>query len=156
MMKSRRSIPSVASRDLASWDRNPHRAIVIVYHGGRHRGVRNLTPGESPEVLLRILETSAHAPASEQKTAAPDKLLDVVVAWAALVPPEARLDRDWLLRVISHPRSLRARARRYREDITWHCPAEDSDQTLKNGLAHHRSTLVPLTNMTATIGLFSV
>jgi enoyl-CoA hydratase len=80
-----------------------------------------------------------------QKTAAPDKLLDVAVAWAALVPPDCypgyafskralqattmaaidaavRLDRDWLSRGMSDPGSVRAHARRYRElkgrDIT--------------------------------------
>lgn len=85
-----------------------------------------------------------------QKTAAPDKLLDATVAWAALVPPDcypaytfakralqattmaaidaaARLDRDWLSRGMSDPASLRAHARRYRElkgrDITWPPPA---------------------------------
>ena len=84
-----------------------------------------------------------------QKTAAPDKLLDTAVAWAALVPPDcypayafskralqattlaaidaaARLDRDWLSRAMSDPGSLRAHARRYRElrgrDITWALP----------------------------------
>jgi enoyl-CoA hydratase len=83
------------------------------------------------------------------KTAAPDKLLETAVAWAALVPPDchpayafakralqattiaaideaARLDRDWLSRGMSDPASLSAHARRYRElkgrDITWAVP----------------------------------
>ena len=65
------------------------------------------------------------------KTAAPGRLLDEAVAWAALVPPDcypayafakralqattmaaidaaARLDRDWLSRGMSDPASLRA------------------------------------------------
>ena len=85
-----------------------------------------------------------------QKTAAPDKLLDAAVAWAALVPPDcypayafskralqattlaaidaaARLDRDWLSRAMSDPASLRAHARRYRElrgrEPAWEVPA---------------------------------
>jgi enoyl-CoA hydratase len=80
------------------------------------------------------------------KTAAPGRLLDDAVAWAALVPPDcypayaftkralqattmaamdaaARFDRDWLSRGMSDPASLRAQARRYRElkgrEITW-------------------------------------
>jgi enoyl-CoA hydratase len=84
-----------------------------------------------------------------QETAAPDKLLDTAVAWAALVPPDCypaytfskralqattmaaiddavRLDRDWLSCSMSDPASLRAHARRYRElkgrDITWELP----------------------------------
>ena len=83
------------------------------------------------------------------KTAAPGRLLDEAVAWAALVPPNcypaytfakralqattmaaidaaARLDRDWLSRGMSDPASLRAHARRYRElkgrEITWVLP----------------------------------
>jgi predicted TIM-barrel fold metal-dependent hydrolase len=83
------------------------------------------------------------------KTAAPGRLLDDAVAWAALVPPDccpayafakralqattmaaidatARLDRDWLSRCMSDPASLRAHARRYRElkgrEITWALP----------------------------------
>ena len=83
------------------------------------------------------------------KTAAPDRLLDDAVAWAALVPPDcypayaftkralqattmaaidaaARLDRDWLSHTMSNPSSLRAHARRYRElkgrEITWALP----------------------------------
>jgi len=83
------------------------------------------------------------------KTAAPGRLLDDAVAWAALVPPDcypayafakralqattmaaidsaARLDRDWLSRSMSDPASLRAHARRYRElkgrEITWALP----------------------------------
>jgi enoyl-CoA hydratase len=83
------------------------------------------------------------------KTAAPGRLLDDAVAWAALVPPDcyptyaftkrglqattmaaidaaARLDRDWLSRGMSDPASLRAHARRYRElkgrEITWPLP----------------------------------
>jgi enoyl-CoA hydratase len=83
------------------------------------------------------------------KTAAPSRLLDDAVAWAALVPPDcypayafakralqattmaaidaaARLDRDWLSRGMSDPASLRAHARRYRElkgrEITWALP----------------------------------
>lgn len=84
------------------------------------------------------------------RTAAPEKLLDEAVAWAALVPPDchpayafakralqattmaaidaaARLDRDLLSRGMSDPGSLRAHARRYRElkgrEITWALPA---------------------------------
>ena len=84
------------------------------------------------------------------KIATLSKLLDVAVAWAALVPPDcypayafakralqartmaaidaaARLDRDWLSRCMSDPASLRAHARRYRElkgrEITWALPA---------------------------------
>ena len=83
------------------------------------------------------------------KTAASGRLLDDAVAWAALVPPDcypayafakralqattmaaidaaARLDRDWLSRVMSDPASLRAHARRYRElkgqEIGWTLP----------------------------------
>ena len=83
------------------------------------------------------------------KTAAPGRLLDDAVAWAALVPQDgypayafakralqattmaaidaaARLDRDWLSRRMSDPASLRAHARRYRElkgrEITWVLP----------------------------------
>jgi enoyl-CoA hydratase len=83
------------------------------------------------------------------KTAAPGRLLDEAVAWAALVPPNcypaytfakralqattmaaidaaARLDRDWLSRGMSDPASLRAHALRYRElkgrEITWALP----------------------------------
>jgi enoyl-CoA hydratase len=83
------------------------------------------------------------------KTAAPGRLLDDAVTWAALVPPDcypayafakralqattmaaidaaARLDRDWLSRGMSNPGSLRAHARRYRElkgrEITWALP----------------------------------
>jgi enoyl-CoA hydratase len=83
------------------------------------------------------------------KTAAPGRLLDDAVAWAALVPPDcypayaftkralqattmaaidaaARFDRDWLSRSMSDPASLRAQARRYRElkgrEITWALP----------------------------------
>jgi enoyl-CoA hydratase len=83
------------------------------------------------------------------KTAAPGRLVDDAVAWAALVPPDCypayaftkralqattmaaidaavRLDRDWLSRAMSDPASLRARARRYRElkrrEITWALP----------------------------------
>lgn len=83
------------------------------------------------------------------KTTAPGRLLDDAVAWAALVAPgcypaytfakralqattiaaidsAARLDRDWLSRVMSDPASLRAHAHRYRElkgrDITWVLP----------------------------------
>jgi hypothetical protein len=85
------------------------------------------------------------------KTAAPDRLLDDAVSWAAFVPPDgypayafakralqaatmaaidaaARLDRDWLSRVMSDPASLRAHARRYRElkgrEINWALPGE--------------------------------
>lgn len=81
-----------------------------------------------------------------QQTVAPDKLQDVAVARAALVPPDcfaayafskralqattlaaidnaARLDRDWLSRDLG---SIRAHARRYKElkgkDITWPMP----------------------------------
>jgi enoyl-CoA hydratase len=84
------------------------------------------------------------------KTAAPSRLLDDAVAWAALVPPDcypayaftkralqattmaaidaaARFDRDWLSRGMSDPASLRAQARRYRElkgrEITWVLPS---------------------------------
>ena len=84
------------------------------------------------------------------KTAAPGRLLDDAVAWAALVPPDcypayaftkralqattmaamdaaARFDRDWLSRGMSDPASLRAQARRYRElkgrEITWALPS---------------------------------
>jgi enoyl-CoA hydratase len=84
------------------------------------------------------------------RTAAPDRLLDEAIAWAALVPPDcypayafakralqattmaaidaaARLDRDLLSRGMSDPASLRAHARRYRElkgrEITWPLPA---------------------------------
>jgi len=84
-----------------------------------------------------------------QRAAAPDKLLDAAVAWAALVPPDcypayafskralqattmaaidlaARLDRDLLPRIMSDPGSLRAHALRYRElkgrEITWELP----------------------------------
>jgi enoyl-CoA hydratase len=80
------------------------------------------------------------------KAVSTEKLLDAAVAWAALVPPDcytayafskralqattmaaidaaARLDLDWLSRGMSHPLSLRANARRYRElkgrDITY-------------------------------------
>jgi enoyl-CoA hydratase len=80
------------------------------------------------------------------KTAAPGRLLEDAVAWAALVSPDchsayafakralqattlaaidaaARLDRAWLARGMSDPASLRAHARRYRElkgrEITW-------------------------------------
>jgi enoyl-CoA hydratase len=83
------------------------------------------------------------------KTAAPVRLLDDAVAWAARVPPDcypayafakralqattmaaidaaARLDRDWLSRHMSDPASLRSHARRYRElngrEITWALP----------------------------------
>jgi enoyl-CoA hydratase len=72
------------------------------------------------------------------ETAAPGRLLDDALAWAALVPPDcypayafakrvlqattmvaidaaARLDQEWLSRVISDPASLRSHARRYRE-----------------------------------------
>jgi enoyl-CoA hydratase len=83
------------------------------------------------------------------KTTSPSSLLDDAVAWAALVPPDcyrayafakralqattmaaidaaARLDRDWLSRIMSDPGSLRAHARRYRElkgrEITWALP----------------------------------
>ena len=83
------------------------------------------------------------------KAAAPGRLLDDAVAWAALVPPDCypvyaftkralqattmaaidaavRLDRDWLSRSMSDPASLRAHARRYRElkgrEITWALP----------------------------------
>jgi enoyl-CoA hydratase len=83
------------------------------------------------------------------KTAAPGRLLEDAVAWAALVPPDsypayafakgalqattmaaidaaALLDRDWLSRRMSDPASLRGHARRYRElkgrDITWTLP----------------------------------
>ena len=85
------------------------------------------------------------------KTAAPGRLLDDAVAWATLVPPDgypaytfakralqattmaaidaaARLDRDCLARSMSHPASLRAHARRYRDlkgrEITWALPGE--------------------------------
>lgn len=84
-----------------------------------------------------------------QTTSAPDKLLDAAIAWAAHVPPDCytaygfskralqaatmaaidsaeRLDRDLLSRGMSHPTSLRAHARRYRElkgrDIPWPMP----------------------------------
>jgi enoyl-CoA hydratase/carnithine racemase len=84
-----------------------------------------------------------------QKTAAPEKLLNTAVAWAAVVPPDcypayafskralqattmaaidaaARLDSDWLSRGMSDPGSLRAHAHRYRElkrrEITWALP----------------------------------
>ena len=84
-----------------------------------------------------------------QQTVAPDKLIDVAIAWAALVPPDcfpayafskralqattmaaidaaARLDRDWLSRGMSDSLSLRANARRYRQlkgrDVTWQVP----------------------------------
>ncbi len=83
------------------------------------------------------------------KTAAPGRLLEDAVAWAALVSPDsysayaftkralqattmaamdavARLDRDWLSRGMSDPASLRAQARRYRElkgrEIIWALP----------------------------------
>ena len=83
------------------------------------------------------------------KTAAPSRLLDDAVAWAALVRPDcypayafakralqattmaaidsaARLDRDLLSRAMSDPASLRAHAQRYRElkgrEITWMMP----------------------------------
>ena len=83
------------------------------------------------------------------KTAAPGRLLDDAVTWAALVPPDcyaayaftkralqattmaaidaaARLDRDWLSRGMSEPASLRAHARRYRElkgrEVSWALP----------------------------------
>jgi enoyl-CoA hydratase len=83
------------------------------------------------------------------RTAAPDRLLDEAIAWAALVPPDcypayafakralqattmaaidaaARLDRDLLSRGMSDPASLRAHPRRYRElkgrEITWPLP----------------------------------
>jgi enoyl-CoA hydratase len=83
------------------------------------------------------------------KTAAPSRLIDDAVAWAALVPPDcypayaftkralqattmaaidaaARFDRDWLSSGMSDPASLRAHARRYRElkgrEITWALP----------------------------------
>ncbi len=72
------------------------------------------------------------------RTAAPDKLLDAAIAWAARMPPDchaayafskralqattmaaidsaALLDRDWLSRGMSDPGGLRAHARRYRE-----------------------------------------
>jgi len=84
------------------------------------------------------------------KTAAPGRLLDDAVAWAALVSPDCypayaftkralqattmaaidaatRFDRDWLSRGMSDPASLRAQARRYRElkgrEITWALPS---------------------------------
>jgi len=84
------------------------------------------------------------------KTAAPSRLLDDAVAWAALVSPDcypvyafakralqaatmaaidaaARLDGDWLSIGMSDPASLRAHARRYRElkgqEITWALPS---------------------------------
>jgi enoyl-CoA hydratase len=83
------------------------------------------------------------------ETAAPGRLLDDAVAWAALVPPDgypayafakralqattmaaidaaARLDRDLLSRAMSDPASLRAHSRHYRElkgrEITWALP----------------------------------
>jgi enoyl-CoA hydratase len=83
------------------------------------------------------------------KTAAPGRLLNDAVAWAALVPPgchpayaftkralqattiaaidaAARLDRDWLSRAMSDVPSLHAQARRYRElkgrEVTWALP----------------------------------
>ncbi len=85
-----------------------------------------------------------------QQMAAPDRLLDAAVAWAALVPPDchaayafakralqaatmaaidnaARLDRDRLSSGMSDPGSIQAQARRYRElkgkEITWPLPA---------------------------------
>jgi enoyl-CoA hydratase len=85
-----------------------------------------------------------------QKVVRHDRLLESAVAWAANVPPDcypaygfgkralqattmaaidaaARLDRDWLSRCMSDPKSLQANARRYRElkgrDITWPLPA---------------------------------
>ncbi|MBV8279484.1 MAG: enoyl-CoA hydratase/isomerase family protein [Verrucomicrobia bacterium] len=84
-----------------------------------------------------------------QKTAVADQLLDAAIAWAANVPPDcftayafskralqattmaaidsaARLDLDFLSRGMSHPQSLQANARRYRElkgrDINWTLP----------------------------------
>ena len=85
-----------------------------------------------------------------QQTVAPDKLLEVAVARAALVPPDcyrayafskralqattmaaidaaARLDRDLLSRGMSDLGSIRAQSRRYKElkgrDVTWPLPA---------------------------------
>ena len=84
------------------------------------------------------------------RTAAPGRLLDEAVAWAALVPPDghpafafakralhattmaaidaaARLDQDWLSRGMSDPASLRAHARATElkgREITWRCPPE--------------------------------
>jgi hypothetical protein len=134
--------------------------------GGRldHRGAaadRNLVVGE-----VDVLEGRSSGKTLEQgvdardhrelrvlvisKTAAPGRLLDDAVAWAALVPPDgypltrsrsalqattmaaidaaARLDRDWLSRKMSDSASLRAHARRHRElkgrEITWALPEE--------------------------------
>jgi len=86
-----------------------------------------------------------------QRTVAPEELLDAAIDWAARVPPDcfpayalskralqattmaaidsaARLDLDFLSRGMSHPQSLQANARRYRElkgrDITWPLPEQ--------------------------------
>lgn len=83
------------------------------------------------------------------RTVAPEQLVDAAVEWAALVPPDcfpayafskralqattmsaidsaARLDLERLSETMSHPESLQANARRYRElkgrDITWPLP----------------------------------
>jgi enoyl-CoA hydratase len=93
---------------------------------------------------------AAHRMGIVQQTVAPDTLLDAAVDWAARVPPDcfpayayskralqaatmatidsaARLDLDFLSKGMSHPESLKANARRYRElkghDITWTLPA---------------------------------